>query len=248
MIGNTNYLLEICCYSADDVLLAEEGGAHRAELCNGFSVGGTTPTLGCLQLAKSISNIPVFVMIRPRGGNFTYTTSEKKVMLKDAALNLENKADGLVFGALNEDGTLDEHFCEAMINCCGHMPLTFHRAIDICSNRSRAIEVLCKAGIQTILTSGGKQTALDGLEEIKIAHAQARGRIQIMAGSGVNADNVALFAKAGLNHFHSSASIIKQSGSLEHTIAFNASLKNNEIPVVSRTKVEAMVQQLNNLF
>jgi len=242
------YLLEICCYSASDVLTAWQGGAHQVELCSAYAVGGLTPSLGALQLSKSISKIPVNVMIRPRGGNFTYHALEKELMLKDAQIAIENKAEGIVFGALNADNTVDYNFCKSIKKACANVPLTFHRAIDLCANVNDAIAFLADIGVQSILTSGAEQTALQGIQQIEQFHQLAKGKINIMAGSGVNADNILNFAKIGLTHFHSSASIIETNGIVNDKIAFNAALKNNEQSVVSKQKVEALVQKLNCFF
>jgi copper homeostasis protein len=230
------------------VQLAEQAGAQRVELCNGFSVGGTTVTIGCLQEAKMMSTIPIFVMIRPRGGNFTYTKSEKNVMLKDAALAIENKADGIVFGALNTDGTIDKLFCEEMCKLGNDIDITFHRAIDLCSNTEAAIDFLFHCGVQTILTSGAESTAVKGIEQIKNWNNYANGRLNIMAGSGVNAENILQFAAAGLTHFHSSASEIINFGNTNNKIGFNASLRNEEVTMVSKTKVKRMIEKLNSYF
>lgn len=243
-----NYLLEICCYSAKDVQLAAEGGAQRVELCNGYEVGGTTPSPGNLILAKSLCKIPVYVMIRPRGGNFFYTKTEKKVMLKDIEMALLNKADGIVFGALNKDGSIDQEFCKQALALCGKTPTTFHRAIDICENVKDAIDFLIKIGMENILTSGGQTKAIQGIEQLKMMQSYANNKIHIMAGSGLNAENILSFARIGLRHFHSSASIIQKQGQQSEKIGFNANLKNIELAVVSLSHVKAMINQLNTYF
>ncbi len=243
-----SFLLEICCYSACDVVLAEKGGAQRVELCNGYEVGGTTPSLGNLILAKSLSQIPVYVMIRPRGGDFTYSILEKKVMLKDIEMAIINKADGIVFGALDNDGRIDKEFCKEVMFACDGIPTTFHRAIDLCENPLEAIDFLAGIGVQNILSSGGQIKAEQGMVQINKMHKHAENKIQIMAGSGVNAENILSFAKMGLTHFHSSASTIQTQIYNSDKISFNAALKNNELSVVSQNKVEAMIQQLNTFF
>jgi copper homeostasis protein len=248
MDKRSHFLLEICCYSASDVLVAEQGGAQRVELCNGYEVGGTTPSVGNLILAKSLSEIPVYVMIRPRGGDFTYSLLEKKVMLKDIEMAMMNKADGIVFGALTEDGQIDKEFCKQIMTTCDGIPTTFHRAIDLCENPLEAIDFLASIGVQNILTSGGQIKAEQGIEQIGKMHDCAKNSIQIMAGSGVNAENILSFAKMGLTHFHSSASSIQLQNSQSDKISFNAALKNNELSVVLQSKVEAMVKQLNAFF
>lgn len=248
MSNDAKYLLEVCCYNVADVMTASAGGAHRAELCGGYAVGGTTPGLGALIYAKELSKIPVYVMIRPRGGDFTYSLLEKKVMLKDIEMAIVNKADGIVFGALNADGLLDREFCKEVMLLCDGIPTTFHRAIDLCENPFEAIDFLASIGVENVLTSGGEPKAQQGIEQISKMHKQANNRIQIMAGSGVNAENILSFAKLGLTHFHSSASTIQTLNHQSDKIGFNASLKNNEQSVVAQNKVEAMIQQLNTFF
>lgn len=248
MNSQPKYLLEICCYSLEDVITAEEGNAQRVELCNGYAVGGTTPSLGCLTLSKLMCKIPVYVMIRPRGGDFVYSALEKKVMLNDIILALENGANGIVFGALNEDGSIDKDFCKHVIERCDGMPTTFHRAIDLCTNTMEAIDFLASSGIENILTSGGEVKAEQGIAQIKLMHQIANNGIHIMAGSGVNAENILTYANLGLNHFHSSASVIHSKSNINDKLAFNASLKNNEISMVSKSKVEDMVRVLNSFF
>jgi copper homeostasis protein len=243
-----NYLLEICCYNAHDVLMAEEGGAHRVELCSGYEVGGTTPSLGQLIVAKSISKLPIYVMIRPRGGNFTYSNFEKKIILKDIEQAINNNADGIVFGALNPNNTVDKEFCKVVVGACGETPTTFHRAIDLCEDYIEAIHFLADIGVQNILTSGGQIKAELGIQQLRNMHNCAQNNIHIMAGSGVNADNILLFAQLGLTHFHSSASFINKKNDEVDKIGFNATLKNNELSMVSKSKVQAMVQQLNTFF
>jgi copper homeostasis protein len=247
MTLNSKYVLEICCYSPCDVDNAQKGGASRVELCNGYAVGGLTPSLASLIFSKSF-NIKVYVMIRPRGGNFTYSYNEKELMIKDAQIAIQNKADGIVFGALNSDGTIDEAFCIEMKKVCENTPLTFHRAIDLCSDATYAIQFLSSIGVKNILTSGAEKTAIKGINQIVKWNKIGNGKINVMAGSGVNDENILTFAKAGLNHFHSSASIIKCNSHRNENIPFNASLKNNELSVVSEQKVSNMVQLLNNFF
>lgn len=245
---NQKYLLEVCCFSVDDVHTASKAGAHRVELCNGYEVGGTTPSNGCLQLSKSCCNIPVHVMIRPRGGNFYYSLNEKKVILKDIESALNNKADGIVFGALNQDGTIDEAFCKEVISNCGNIPVTFHRAFDLCKNHWHAINFLTEIGVKTILTSGKEVKAYHGIELIEKIHEAANNKINILVGSGVNEENILYFAKKGITQFHSSASIIKKGNNDWDSISFNANLKNDDLSVVSHDKVAAMIEKLNSYF
>lgn len=245
---SSKYLLEICCYGIDDVIIASECGAHRVELCQGYEVGGTTPGIGSLQLAKSSSNIEVYVMIRPRGGNFYYSENEKKVMLKDIEAALNYGADGIVFGALNHNGTIDEDFCKKVLSICGNIPTTFHRAIDLCLNQLEALMFLIEIGVKNVLTSGKEVKAYHGMEKIVEMNLLAQNKINILAGSGVNEDNILYFAEKGISHFHSSASVINASVDEIDAINFNGNLKNDQLSKVSKQKVEAMITKLNLYF
>ena len=229
-------------------MVAASAGAHRVELCSGYAVGGTTPSIGALIAAKELCKIPIYVMIRPRGGDFTYTENEKNEMLKDIELAISYQADGIVFGALNNDGTVDRKFCKSIIKLCKNVPVTFHRAIDVCSNIKDAITFLTSIGVKYILTSGTKTKALEGIKQIRNMQLVANNNIIIMAGSGVNEENIMEFAKVGITHFHSSASIIKSKNKPIDKINFNANLKNNEQAAVNKQKVEAMIEQLKNYF
>ena len=244
------YTLEICCYSANDVFTAEQAGAQRVELCNGYTVGGTTPSLGCLQLTKALSSIPVYCMIRPFGGNFIYSESDKKVMLKDAELCLQNGADGLVFGALNNNGLIDETFVLSFCNAFKSVPITFHRAIDLCVQPLEALPFLIDCGVSTILSSGGSAKAIDGIDLLNAMHKKTLGKLTIMAGSGVNAENIQEFAKIGLNHFHSSASNLTSltTNFNDDRIAFNAAFKNSQQPQVDAQKVSELITILDAYF
>jgi copper homeostasis protein len=242
-----SFLLEICCYSAADVLIANQAGAHRVELCSGYEVGGTTPSIGTLIRIKSECDIPVYVMIRPRGGNFYYSELEKKIMLLDIEASLKHGANGIVFGALDKEGNIDESFCHSVMHLCGKVPVTFHRAIDVCNNYIEAVDFLAASQVKCILTSGRANKAIDGIKVIKEMHVASKNKIDIMVGSGVNSDNILSFAKIGITHFHSSASVIAKHHLPQHNyqIGFNANLHNNELSVVTAEKIGAMLTQLN---
>jgi copper homeostasis protein len=141
-----------------------------------------------------------------------------------------------------------DEFCKEVMLACNGIPTTFHRAIDLCEKPLDGIDFLAGIGVQNILTSGGQIKAEQGIEQINIMHKHANDSIQIMAGSGVNAENILSFAKLGLTHFHSSASTIQIQNHYSDKISFNAALKNNELSVVQQSKVEAMIQQLNAFF
>lgn len=200
-----NKILEICCYSLESVKIAAESGAHRVELCSGRKEGGTTPSLGLLRSALR-EKIEVYPIIRPRGGDFLYSESEFQVMKNDIEICREEGVKGVVFGILNEQGHFDLDRMRELIQVAGTMDVTVHRAFDMSSDLFVALEELISIGIKRVLSSGGKNTAFEGREIIKKLNQQSDGRISIMAGSGVNSENIQWLMQTGIHEFHSSAS------------------------------------------
>jgi Uncharacterized protein involved in copper resistance len=184
------YLLEVCCGSVEDVLAAEKGGADRVELNSCLFHGGLTPSIGELITAKRLSRLPVMTMVRPRHGGFCYTNAEYKTALADAEALLQNGADGLVFGFLNADGTLDEARTKELARLAGTKTKVFHRAIDVAADWKRMLSQLIDIGIDRVLTSGLAPDVFYGIETVREMREFAAGRIQILPGAGVNLQNV----------------------------------------------------------
>uniref|UniRef100_A0AAR2IYM3 Copper homeostasis protein cutC homolog n=1 Tax=Pygocentrus nattereri TaxID=42514 RepID=A0AAR2IYM3_PYGNA len=184
------FLMEVCVDSVESAINAERGGAGRIELCSSLLEGGITPSIGLLQVVKENVQIPVYVMIRPRGGDFLYTDREVEVMRRDVELMKIHRADGLVLGALTEDGRVDAELCMELLAVCRPLPVTFHRAFDMVHDPSVALETLVSLGFERILTSGCDSSALEGLPLIKRLVEQVRGGIternlqRILEGSG----------------------------------------------------------------
>lgn len=210
-IKNSSKKLEICCYSLLSCLNAEAGGADRIELCGSMPEGGTTPSFGTVKLAVEKVNIPIYVMIRPRGGDFYFNNFEKEVMLEDIRALKTLKPGGFVIGALNTDGSLDVETIESQLEAIGDFPVTFHRAFDMCKNPDEAVRILADFGIENILTSGLYQNAIEGVENLKRFTEIADGRINITAGSGVNPGNILKLAESNVDAFHFSAKRIYES-------------------------------------
>ena len=187
---------------------AQKGGAARLELCASLSIGGTTPTVGLLKTVRErVGNIPIFVMIRPRGGDFVYSAEEFEVMKRDLLILKENGADGFVFGMLNPDGSVDKPKCLELITLAKPHPVTFHRAFDMTSNPLEGLETLISLGFQRVLTSGQASTALEGLPLIQKLVTLAQGRVIVMPGAGINKDNIrTIIEQSGACEFHGSAS------------------------------------------
>jgi len=195
-------IVEVCAFSLESCIAAEKGGAKRIELCNSIHEGGTTPSAGLIQLAKQRVSIEIHAMIRPRGGDFCYSNDEISVMEADIRMVKQCGCEGVVLGILRKDGRVNVSQTKALVALAKPMQVTFHRAIDMTPNYLQALEDIIETGCHRILTSGQKNTALEGMEAIEILVNQAKGRIEIMAGSGINAYNAKLFLRTGVNALH----------------------------------------------
>ena len=199
-------LLEICCGSAEDASEAASGGADRVELCSSLFLGGLTPSLGSLLEAKRRTKDPVIAMNRPRQAGFCYSAAEFAVMERDTDLLLEHGADGVVFGILNADGTVDIGRTQALRTRIGPRQAVFHRAFDVTPDPFRALDELIDLGITRVLTSGQKNAAPQGTDLIRRLIERAHGRIEVLPGAGITVDNVRQFvASAGCAQIHMTA-------------------------------------------
>ncbi len=199
-------LLEIACFNLASALIANEAGADRIELCDDFSAGGITPNYNSYEKARKNITKDLFVMIRPRGGNFTYTKNEFEKMQSDTLYFKENKADGFVFGILNEDLSINKVQNKLLVDLAFPLPCTFHRAFDRSGNYISNLNAAIDCGFKTILTSGCKSNAVDGMAQLKELIRLSQGKIEIMPGGGVRSSNMALL-KENLDtvYFHTSA-------------------------------------------
>ncbi|XP_036592270.1 copper homeostasis protein cutC homolog isoform X1 [Trichosurus vulpecula] len=225
------FLMEVCVDSVESAINAERGGAGRIELCSGLLEGGTTPSMGVLQVVKQCIQIPVFVMIRPRGGDFLYSDREVEVMKADIRLAKLYGADGLVFGALTEDGRVDSELCMALLSTCRPLPVTFHRAFDMVQDPVVALETLLTLGFERVLTSGCDSSALEGLPVIKQLVEQAKGKIVVMPGGGITERNLQrILEGSGATEFHCSARSARDSGMRfrNTSVTMGASLSSSE--------------------
>ena len=199
-------LVEICCGSLEDAMEAEQGGANRVELCSALFLGGLTPSFGTIVEAKARLRIPVVVMIRPRGGGFCYTQPEMAVMERDTALAREQGADGIVFGILNADGSVDEERCGRIRKLIGDRQAVFHRAFDVTPDPLRALDQLVEMGFTRILTSGQEDTVPEGLPLIKRLIEYAGDRIEVLPGGGIKLNNLRQVVEAtGTKQVHLTA-------------------------------------------
>jgi len=199
-------LLEICANSYQSAMNAQEAEAHRIELCTELSLGGLTPSYGLLNQVMNELTIPVFVLIRPRSGNFVYSDGEFEIMKQDIRLCKDLGCEGIVSGVLYEDNTIDYLRTQSLVELSKPLEFTFHRAFDCIENPIEALEQLIDLGVHRILTSGLESSAERGLDLLKQLKEQAKDKITILPGSGISAINVTLFKEAGFSEIHTSAS------------------------------------------
>ncbi|WP_370000713.1 copper homeostasis protein CutC [Winogradskyella sp.] len=198
--------LEICANSYQSAKNAQDAGAHRIELCQELSVGGITPSYGLLKKVIEELDIPVFVLIRPRSGNFVYSNDEFVIMKTDIQLCKDLGCHGIVSGVLKEDKAIDIERTKELVELSKPLEFTFHRAFDEVKNPNEALEQLIDLGIERVLTSGQKSSAEKGLEVLQELHKMSKNRITILAGGGITSENAGLFKELGLKEIHASAS------------------------------------------
>ena len=207
-------MVEVCANGVESCIAAQQGGADRVELCAGIPEGGTTPSYGEIKVARRVlSTTRLHVIIRPRGGDFLYTDLEVERMAEDIALCRDLGVDGVVFGCLKADGSIDMEKNRYLMECSQGMSVTMHRAFDRAANPEQALEDAIALGFDRILTSGQHPKAIQGADLLTRLNRQAAGRIILMAGSGVTEQNIRqLHEETGLREFHFSAREPQPSG------------------------------------
>ena len=196
---------ELCAYSVEACRIAARLGVNRVEMCASPAEGGVTPSMATIERVAAIEGIDQSVMIRPRGGDFLYSDEEFATMLRDIEHARMAGATGVVFGILTADGKVDIERTRALVEAAKGMECTFHRAVDMTEDYEQAVEDVIATGCHRILTSGGYDKAIDGIDNIRRAVEIAAGRIEIMAGSGVVAANAEALASVGVDALHFSA-------------------------------------------
>ena len=203
-----NIILEVCCGSADDVIQAHKAGAGRVELNSDLFHGGLTPTVGELIVAKRETGMKIMTMVRPREGGFCYTDAEFATAIEDAKQLLANGSDGLVFGFLHQDGTLDLERTKTLAKLAqdAGKETAFHRAIDVVPDWKAVLDDLISIGITRVLTSGQEPDVSFGTQTVKEMIEYANGRIQILPGAGITARNMdRIIAETGCSQIHLAA-------------------------------------------
>ena len=237
-----SFLLEIACFNLPSALVAQEAGVHRVELCADPADGGTTPSLSLIKTARKKLNIPLYPIIRARGGDFLFSDEEYEVMLHDVHLCKKAGCDGVVIGLLQPDGKIDKSKCAKLVHAAYPMGVTFHRAFDWVANPFEALEDIIDIGCERILTSGQQPTAIQGASLIADLINQAADRIVIMPGSGIRSSNIADIAReTGAHEFHSSAR-----SQIRSSMQFiNISMQEDQLTVMpDRNEIEQMLHQL----
>ncbi|MGB2899502.1 MAG: copper homeostasis protein CutC [Candidatus Acidiferrum sp.] len=211
------YLLEISVETLEAALAAQRGGADRIELCGNLSIGGVTPSIEVMRTVREQLHIPIFAIIRPRGGNFVYSGGEAAQIKRSIGEAKQAGMDGVVAGVLTSDGSVDMERTRELVALARPLPLTFHRAFDDCRDLRRALEEVIPTGASRILTSGGAKSAPEGAAILAELIAAAGNRITIVPGAGISASNIAMVVReTGAREFHSGLGSVLPYGSHDY--------------------------------
>lgn len=240
-------VIENCAGDVPSCLEAERGGASRVELCAALSEGGTTPSYGTVAAALRYCHLPIIPIIRPRSGDYLYSETEVDVMLEDIRVLRWLGVAGFSLGALTPDGDLDDELCHRLIREAEGLPVTLHRAFDRAASLETALEQAVALGFACILTSGGTPSAVDSLDRIRHLVEQADGRISIMAGSGITADNARHVVRStGVSAIHGTFARLRGSSMRHSSVAFppssSAQIPERDIRVTDAEAISSIRQ------
>ena len=245
-------MFEAPVYTVEAALLAADYGIDRLELCADFGEGGTTPGAGLLAYIKSKISIPVFVMIRPRGGDFVYSEEELEVMRREISILKSHGADGFVFGVLEAGGKVNRKACSSLIETAGEFPCTFHRAFDASVQLEESLETIIECGFKRILTSGGMNSVSEGLEVIRNLLVRSNGRIIIIPGGGTLPEHLQELAGTGnLREIHASCKAFRPSESTytnPHLQLSEGGEASEKVLTVDKKQVELFKGELRRLM
>lgn len=244
-------LLEIACFTPESAISAYNGGADRVELCSGYSEGGLSPSAAVINTLKKMIPIDINVMVRPRVGDFVYSDLEKEIILRDIEYCKSTGVNGIVTGALTNDGKIDEEFLKTLIDWAKPMSVTFHRAFDLCNDLQGALKTLIKHKVDRVLTSGGKQNAIEGSSVIAKLVALAKQKIIILPGGGLNRGNIEFFIKdTRVTEVHCSAKRLKQSafkGNKDVELSSTSGVSDNLWYESETSEISSMREKLSDI-
>jgi copper homeostasis protein len=243
-------IAEIASHTLEAALAAQAGGAHRVELFSSPLGGGVTPSEGAISIARDKLSIDLHVLIRPRMGDFLYSNEEFEVMLRDVSAAKRLGANGVVFGLVNQDGSIDVDRTSELVAASRPMSVTIHRAFDACKDLSRALDDAIGCGVDRVLTSGGEHTAIDGLPTIADLVRRASDQIIVMAGAGIKPDNVRVIVeKTGVREIHAGLRSVVPSPMRyqNQKLSFGSPVNEYEKIVVREQDVQALLEQVNGL-
>lgn len=247
-----NYILETCVDCVESALAAEKGGASRIELCSDLVIGGVSPSLPLFRQIRKYTELKIRVLLRPRYGDYCYNDYECDELNEEIEMFREEGADGVVVGILNPDGTLNTKQLGRFKESAGNMEIALHRAFDVCLDPMKAMEQVIELGYNTILTSGQKQTAWEGRNLLKALHKAARGRIEILAGSGISLEVIRkLVPYTGISSYHMSGKIEADSAMTFRMpeISLGLSPENDyKLLLTDSHSVSASVEYLRQIF
>lgn len=238
--------IEVCIDNIESLFTAQTAGAGRIELCSALTLGGLTPSHGLVAEVLKHAHLPVYSMIRPREGDFLYSSFEVEMMLNEIHTMRTLGVQGVVFGVLNKMAQIDKDVLKSLMQESKGLGVTFHCAIDCCADVEQALEIIMSAGCERILTSGLACNAIDGVETIAHMVEQGKGRISVMAGAGINANNVVnIIKKAGVSEVHLSGKGMRESD-IEKTVACGRLPEFQRINVTQQKIIEAISKALAN--
>lgn len=244
-------ILECCVDSVESAISAKIGGADRIELCSGLVIGGLSPSIALFRRIRENVNIPIQVLLRTRFGDFCYTAHEHEILKEEIKLFRQLGADGVVIGSLTPEGNLHMQQMEELIEEAGEMKVTLHRAFDMCKNPLKVLEQAKKLGIDTILTSGQKNSAIDGTELLKQLVENSENKIEILVGGGVDGKVIpALYEKTNATSYHMSGKISLESQMQYRNSNVNmglASMSEYEIWRTSEKRIQEARKVLDSL-
>ncbi|NBI43851.1 copper homeostasis protein CutC [[Haemophilus] felis] len=242
--------IEICVDNIESALLAQYAGADRLELCGCLALGGGTPPYSLIKVAVNLCDIPCYVMIRPRAGDFLFSDLEVEMMEQDIYMAKQLGAQGVVIGALTPQATIDVTCCQRLVKAAMGMGITFHRAFDLCADPYIALEQLIELGCERVLSSGQQRSAFEGKETLHKLVQQAQGRINIMAGAGINLHHAKALAElTKVDELHLSEKTYRQSqmASENSAVMGNHAEDDNKIWTCDTKQIEAIKQLFNSM-